>query len=246
MKQGDPVSGELFNFLLTGLYLHVSADRHAEIIIDGNELFFIMYADDIVVLSRTAAHAQRTITLVVQYLTLLGLKLNAAKCEAMVIVRKQPLRPPPSPPSLLVDGEPINYVSEFKYLGAKVNNRNHYGTTRLATVPLAKGASAELFNNLLKSAKDPPVKLALELFGTFVKSVASTGHIISDYWLTPAKRLLKSEKLNQLLTQFIKRILTIRRTTSDAGVYFFLDQIPLTLQIAEMTIKYYQRTASKE
>ena len=246
VKQGDPLSGELFNFLLTGLHEHVSANRHAEIIMDGKKLFFIMYADDIVVLSRTAAHAQRTIMLVVQYLTFLGLKLNAAKCEAMVIVRKHPSRSPPSPPPLLVEEEPIKYVSEFKYLGAKVNNRNHYGTTRLAAIPLAKGAYAELFNNLLKSVKDPPVKLALELFGTFVKSVASTGHIISDQWLTPSKRLLKSEKMNQLLTQFMKRILTIRRTTSDAGVYFLLDQIPLTLQIAEMTIRYYQRTAAKE
>ena len=164
----------------------------------------------------------------------------------MVIVRKQPSRPPPSPPLLLVEGDPIKYVSEFKYLGAEVNNRNHYGITTLAIIPLAKGASAELFNNLLKSAKDPPVKLALELFGTFVKSVASTGHIISDYWLTPSKRLLKSEKINQLLTQFMKRILKIRRTTSDTGVYFLLDQIPLTLQIVEMTIKYYKGTAAKE
>ena len=205
-----------------------------------------MYADDIVVLSKISAHAHRTIGLVIQYLTFLGLKLNAAKCEAMVIVRKQPSCPPPSPPLLLVEGEPIKCVSEFEYIGAKVNNRNHWGTTRLVTIRLVKGASTELFNNLLKSAKDPPVKLALEIFSTFVESVASTVQIISDYWLTPSKRLLRSEKINQLLTQFMKQILTIRQTTSDTGVYFYLDLITLTLHITEMTIRYYRRTAVKE
>ena len=116
----------------------------------------------------------------------------------------------------------------------------------MVTIRLVKGASTELFNNLLKSAKDPPVKLALEIFSTFVESVASTVQIISDYWLTPSKRLLRSEKINQLLTQFMKQILTIRRTTSDTGVYSYLDQITLTLHITEMTIRYYRRTAVKE
>ena len=88
VKKGDPLSGELLNFLLTGLHQHVSADRHAEIIIDGKKLFFIMYADNIVVLSKISVHARRTIGLVVQYLTFSGLKLDAAKCEAMVIVRR--------------------------------------------------------------------------------------------------------------------------------------------------------------
>ncbi|GAV03111.1 hypothetical protein RvY_13588 [Ramazzottius varieornatus] len=201
VKQGDPASGELCIFYISKLHEYVSQGRQAEITLGGRPVFLV-YADDIVILSVSIVHAQLTISRVCEYKKALGLTLNVPKCAVMHISRtKARLQ---SLPPLFIGNTEVEIVTQFKYLGATVNSSNKYTQTKLPNVPIATAASAMMLRCITQRATCGPVDLGLELFGTFAKSVASTGYIIFNEWLSPGSHLLKRENMNQVFTRFLE------------------------------------------
>ena len=146
---------------------------------------------------------------------------------------------------LFIGDETVECVKEFKYLGCTVNESHNYRLTRLACAPLAIAASCTMQRGLVQLVAHPPVGLGVELFGTFVKSVASTGHVIHSQWLSSGNGLLKSDEINRIFTRCVKSLLGVRRTTSDNGIYFLTGLVPLSFQIAQLSIEFYIKLASK-
>ncbi|GAV09671.1 hypothetical protein RvY_19173 [Ramazzottius varieornatus] len=62
---------------------------------------------------------------------------------------------------------------------------------------------------------------------------ASTGHVIFR------ERLPKRENMNQGFTRCRKSLVGVRRTSPDHGVYHTAGLLPLSFQIAEMTVQFY-------
>ena len=147
-------------------------------------------------------------------------------------------------PTLTISRTNIELVSQFKYLGTTVNNSNNYTLTRLATVPLMNAASAHMYRGLMSNLAQPPIKLGIELFGTFITSVASTGHVVHSPWFSPEDRLLKPDQINQVFTRCLKRLLGVRRTTPDCGVYYLTGTLPLSLQIAQLSMQFFIKLAN--
>ncbi|GAU94468.1 hypothetical protein RvY_06239 [Ramazzottius varieornatus] len=104
-------------------------------------------------------------------------------------------------PPLFIGNWEVEIVTQFKYLGATVNSSKNYTQTKLANVPIATAASPMMLRCITQRVAYAPVDLGLEHFGTFAKSVASTGHIIINEWLFPGSRLLKRENINRVFTR---------------------------------------------
>lgn len=82
-------------------------------------------------------------------------------------------------PALFFDNSVVETVIQFKYLGPLVNNYNNHTPTRLANVPTASATSAVILRGLTQNFPHAPVDRGVELFGTFVKPAACTGHVMS-------------------------------------------------------------------
>ncbi|GAV06185.1 hypothetical protein RvY_16212 [Ramazzottius varieornatus] len=223
------------------LPMYVSAGRQAEITLGGRPVFLLLYADDIVTLLISAEHSPLTTNRVCEYIEALGLSLNVPKCALMHISRIKARLP--SPPSFFIKQTEVDKSTQFKYLGASINSSNNYTQTRLANVPTACAASAVMLRGLTRTVAHAPVCIGVELFGTFVKWVASTGHVIFNEWFPSESCLLKNDKLNQVSTRCAKTLLGVRRTTSYCGLYHITGILPPTLQIVRMTVNFYIKVA---
>ncbi|GAV00583.1 hypothetical protein RvY_11410 [Ramazzottius varieornatus] len=121
-KARGPSVGGALHFYLSMLHLYVSAGRQAEITLGGRPGLLLLYADDIVILSISAEHAQLTINRVCEYIKTLNLSLNVPKCAVMHISKtKTRLQ---SPPSLFIEQTEVEKVTQIKYLGATINSSN--------------------------------------------------------------------------------------------------------------------------
>ena len=83
VRQGDPLSPILFNFVID--WALAELDPHLGFDLDGIKLNHLAFADDVVLLSKTQAGLQRQIDLFSSHLAGSGLILNAAKCSSMGI-----------------------------------------------------------------------------------------------------------------------------------------------------------------
>ncbi len=80
VKQGDPLSPTLFNFILESL-LERLIERNS-FMIHENDASVLAFADDIVLLARDDIEAQEQLNMVVEYLGALGMSLSIPKCSA--------------------------------------------------------------------------------------------------------------------------------------------------------------------
>ena len=83
VKQGDPLSSILFN-LVVEMALFKIPDRLG-ISYQGHRLFYMAFADDLVILSRSQQTNQNLVDRVTEQLGLVGLELHPGKCKSVAV-----------------------------------------------------------------------------------------------------------------------------------------------------------------
>ena len=150
VKQGDPLSSTLFNLVLE-MALSKISDKLG-IKYEGIRLFYMAFADDLVLLSRSLKANQHLVDEVVEELGHVGLELHPAKCKSLS------LRADPKRKTTFVDKDEkitINGVEipsldtddTYKYLGIKVGSRG-----------MPQGRYIEEFEALLTNTSRAPLK----------------------------------------------------------------------------------------
>ena len=122
VPQGDPLSCLLFNLYIDSLsrFLKSRPDLQGVSAFGGGiTLQHLLYADDLVGLSETAAELQRLLTYVEQWATAWGMKLNTGigKTEAMLIDADNHALLPVALPLILTDGRYVQFTIRKRYLG---------------------------------------------------------------------------------------------------------------------------------
>ena len=81
------------------------------------------YADDLAVMDNTEEGLQESTDLIAYYTSHAGLKINAKKTQCMAISKCASQRPYTERDSIMlpVEGEPVEQVSNFVYLGANIS-----------------------------------------------------------------------------------------------------------------------------
>ena len=81
------------------------------------------YADDMAVMDNTEGRLQESTDLIAHYSSYAGLKINAKKTQCMVVSKCASQRPytKRNTIELTVEGEPVEQVSNFVYLGANIS-----------------------------------------------------------------------------------------------------------------------------
>ena len=113
VRQGCPLSPVLFNFLIDWV-MNQAVDASSGCRLSPNLLITDLdYADDIVVLGETPSSLQTTIDRIAEYAACVNLAINVGKTKLITTYS--------GPPQLLfINGEVIEQVSHFRYLGSDI------------------------------------------------------------------------------------------------------------------------------
>ena len=191
VKQGCVLAPTLFSLYLTVVLNQAFKDHHQGVMLQcrpGADLFNVsqfkssrsttgavvrelMFADDIAFVAHSHADAQDIITRFADSARIFGLKINIKKTEVMY-------QPPPgsTDPGLdiQINGENLNNVKNFKYLGTTVSDNNKHDAELELRISNASKAFGRLRDRVWQN-KDLTIKTKCAVYRAIVLSTLLYG-----------------------------------------------------------------------
>ena len=212
-----------------------------------NESFScLLWADDLLILSRSPTGLQNAICKTKLFYDELGLEINQKKSKVMVF-NGRGLKLDKFPGhQFFIGNDPVEVVDTYQYLGI---NLKPSGSMQFAVSELCDKASRAWFaiSNVLYKHKRLPVSRAFQLFDSLIKPVALFS---CEFWLpmiipkkcfTNKELLLKSwetlpaEYLNQKLCRML---LSVHKRCSRLAAIGELGRYPLLISSIKNCVKY--------
>ena len=157
VRQGDPISPNLFSAVLEDVISHCNWEERG-ILINGRRLSHLRFADDIVLVTSTPHEASEMLAELDIASHAVGLKMNTKKTKAMrnCFATSTPIT---------VGATQLEDVDEYVYLGRLINSQNKL-KPELARRRRAGWAAFSSIRTVIDSTKD--VKLRAQLFDSTV------------------------------------------------------------------------------
>jgi hypothetical protein len=188
-------------------------------------IFLLLFADDIVLFSRTPDGLQYMLDKLYQYSCKWGMKVNINKTKVCVFQR----RCQTTDYVWKYSGEILEVVSQFCYLG--INLAANGSTT--TTIKSLSDQALAAYNSLLALFRrvSLDVKTKLTLFDSLVVPILLYG---SEVWGVSA-----TSEVDKLHIKFCKRILGVKRQTPNVAVLGELGRLPIAIKCKERVLKYW-------
>lgn len=228
VKQGDPLSPLLFAIFIDDL-----VDALEKVGCRGLQLGYviiraILYADDVAILAETEEDMDRYLKALYDYASSNGLKINVGKTKAMVFAKS----PVANAPSFQLNGENVEIVQTFKYLGLWLDSRLLYKTAvKEAKIRMQRtiGALPSLFSNLQAF----PIPALRSLYNGCVLGAYTYG---AEIWGLFAGKADLADHL-----RFAKRCLGLAKSTSHTLLSREISLLPPKLAHSIAAIRFFFR-----
>ena len=242
LKQGDPSSPNLFGLFIDDLEPAIMAlgDAAALPMLDNTTMPPLLHADDLALLSTSAEGLQVQIDCLAGYAHRWGLTVSLAKTKVMVF-RKDKARPPVH---LKLQGQALQQVDTFRYLGVCVHAWELFG-------PTAAAARLDAARRSLGGMRGRCARLGLtnakahcSLFDTLVRPSLSYG---SEIWapgfLCGALATAGYADSEAFHRAFLRRLLGVRSSTPNMVVLAEFGRHPLVCSWARDVYSFWRRLA---
>ena len=243
-RQGCNISPTLFNIYLNDLCKMVKENNCDPVKLGGKDVNMLMYADDIILLSKSKEGLQKSLNVCQRYFVNWKLQLNIRKTKVMVFNNGTK-----STPSFHYGNDPIEAVMKYKYLGIYLSNKGSFKLALDDLLVKAKKAYAAMYQslNIYNGAKP---KIILKAVDTMVFPILMYGcevwaPYIYKHSLESLFRNLR-DKVEKFHTRICKNILGVKRRTSDIACRSELGRYPLSINIICNTFAYYVRLQHAE
>jgi len=233
LKQGEVISPILFSLFLEDLELFMSDNCECGLTIDDMTFILLLFADDMVILGNSIEDLQNSLNKLSEYCTKWGLEVNAGKTKIMVFRKRGRLR---LSEKWSYNGSPLEIVDNFNYLGTVFNYTGNFTYNQETLVGKGLKAMNMLMANVKKLNLKP--KLQCQLFDAFVGSVLNYSCEVWGFG--------KSKVIERLHLKFCKRLLNVKTSTCNMGVYGELGRYPLFINRYVRIIKYWGKVISSE
>ena len=234
VRQGDPLSPTLFNIFINDLFAKLRRGNCNPVTLNGTDyLNGLAYADDIVLLSTEKEGLQQAIDIAENYCQTWKLKINRKKTKSMVFSRgNQKINT-----TFNINGENLENVKEFKYLGITIHKKSCSFTPTLKHFKLK--ATRALYSLRAKiNINNLPIRVALKLFDAIIKPILLYGSEVWEPFLNQDTSKWDQNDLEKTYTQFLKQILGVNRSTTTAMVRGELKRHSLQDEILRRNINY--------
>ncbi|XP_063613390.1 uncharacterized protein LOC134786664 [Penaeus indicus] len=204
VRQGCIISPHLFNIYSEMIMRNALEDYEGSIKIEGHSITNLRYADDVVLIAGSIDELQNLVDRVKTESEKTGLLLNAKKTKVMKIQKT------PTDQEIIIDGAPVENVTEFTYLGATFTNKVDDSKEIRKRITLAKNATIAL-SNIWKD-RNISIITKKRLLHSLVFSIASYG---SECWVLKATDRKKIESFEIWCYRRVLRISWIEKKTNE-------------------------------
>ena len=241
VRQGENLSPVLFSLFLNDLVQFISKAYNGlsdiynatHFVLDTEEisvylkLYLLLYADDTVILAETKYELQAALNAMYLYCKTWNLEINASKTK-IVVFNKRKIA---NKPVFTLNGEILNVVDEFTYLGIIFTHNGSFCKNRIKL--LEQGRKA--MYSMLKKCRSLglPIDLQLKMFDTMVTPILLYG---CEIWGFENNNAIES-----LFLQFYKIILGVKKSTPNCILYGELGRFPVDIFIKSRMIGLWKR-----
>ena len=236
VKQGCILSPLLFNIFLSDFQKDIEKEENEPVeITPGNPLGCILWADDILLLSKSELGLSNMLNTLNTYTEKNGMSINLDKTKVMTFnkngrhIRK----------SFSYGENKIESTREYKYLGFLITPSGEINSGLKDLKDRALRAFIKIKKKMGALFQQFPL-VSLKLFDTLMKPILLYA---SDFW-----GILKTPKNNPIENihyMFCKHLLGVQKQTTNIGVLLELGQIPLMTFAQKMAIKNWERISLK-
>ena len=171
VRQGCIMSSSLFVCYLNDLEEFLMSNDVNYINIADKRLTVMLFADDLALVDRTAKGLQRKLNLLSQYCEKWDLSVNVSKTKIVPFRKSGRLM---EQECWKYDGESIESVNRFEYLGLLMSTSNSMKKTMEERILKANRAMGIIFGNMKKFG-NVPIKIMLKIFDVKIMPVLSYG-----------------------------------------------------------------------
>ena len=249
LKQGCPLSPMLFNLYIDDIK-DIFDDRCEPITVQNTKISHFLYADDLVILSKSKEGLQRCLDKTHFYSKINLLTISVKKSKSMIFnssgkfIRNITFH---------IGDEKIEPVQEFCYLGIdfKCSGTVKHG----ANVLNDKGNKAlRPLMNVIARFKIPP-KTAIKLFHTYISPIITynTENLskFSDNEIKKFKddgifEATAKSKIDTTHRKLLKFIMGVSRSCPNLAIYGDTGEIPLSLKSYRLTLNFWHRVTNMD
>ncbi|XP_077980235.1 uncharacterized protein LOC144435518 [Glandiceps talaboti] len=229
VRQGCILSPILFSFYIEELntMLMSSGQSGIQLTQDMYDLFALLYADDVIIFADSVTNLQHLIDILSTFCTKWRMQVNLAKTKAMVFRRGGHLS---RFEKWYFDGNVIETVSYYKYLGLLLSSRNNWSK---AVSSLAKQASKSMTSLSIARKKlefvDPNVHF--KLFDVMILPILTYG---SEFW-----GYQYYDALEKIQRSWCRKLLGDPTTAANEAVVGECGRLPIYYSTLKRCIKFW-------
>ena len=243
VKQGCVFSPILFNLYINKI-CSIFDNSCDPVKLDNSNLNCLLWADDLLLISKTASGLQNSINKMHQFYTSLGLEVNIKKTKVMIMNKRG--RKLDNIFNFTLGSQYLDITDQYQYLGIKIKPS---GSFTLAVQELNDKASRAWFGiaNIVFKNKRMQLDRIFNLFDSLVTPVATYGSPVWLPYTIPIKSLetraglldywekIKCETIHQKCARIS---LSVNKNTSRLAVLGELGRYPLLLQSLAQCLNY--------
>ena len=226
LKQGETLSPILFSLFVEDLEIYLQTRPDSGLCINDINIMLLMFADDMVIIGDSPEELQASLNKLHDYCSKWGLEVNTVKTKIVVFRKRGRLY---ANEQWIYNDIELEVVNDFNYLGVVFNYTGSFAMNQQTL----SGKALKAMNVLLQNVRrfDFTPKTLCQLFDSFVASILS---YCSEVW-----GYTKSKPLERIHLKYCKKILNVKPSTSNAGIYGELARYPLYISRYIRILKYW-------
>ena len=211
VRQGCPLSPILFNLYVNDLFNIIDKYSTSDIYLkESNKINALMYADDLVLISRSKEGLQRQIDSLQEYCQKWQLNINIKKTKTIIFNRGNKI----IKADFNIAGVKIENVKTLTYLGFTISAKNCSFQSVMDDLSVKANKAIFALKNKVKLSK-LPVKLAIKIFKSRIMPILLYGSEVWGPYMNSDYSTWYNTVTERVQTQFLKRILGCNLQTSN-------------------------------
>ena len=242
LRQGDPLSPLLFNLFINDIFNEIDKVNKHKVSLDDTFCFSTLaYADDIVLFSTTKEGLQSSMNAVGDYCQKWKLNINYKKTKCMRFTKGNQREKH----IFKINNIDIENVSEFKYLGITIGHNSCNFNPTINDLSNKANRALYMLNSKIRLIH-LPIHTALKLFDILILPILLYASEVWQPYLNLSDEKWEKTKIEQLHTQFIKRLLGLNRSTTNILARGEVNRHTLQTQILNRNITYIKYIRAKD
>ena len=235
VRQGCSLSPTLFNIYINGLAAALESSPAPGLTLHDTEVKFLLYADDLLLLSPTEKGLQDSLEVLEKYSATWALPINSGKTKTMVFQKKNTKQT--KSPSFTINNCTVDETNSYTYLGLDITQSGSFKPAIEALKDKACRAYYAIRRRLYHLK--PPVRVWLRIFDSVIAPILLYGSEVWGPVTYPDQSKWDPSPTEIFHLEFCKHLLQVRRSSSNSACRSELGRFPLLLAVQKRALSYW-------